>query len=135
MGPLILDSGVTNENFFPLILSILGIFISIKLLIEAMQQTKEIPEATGSAMDSKVAGEKTPKKMTKKQLILMLDFALFIAAYYFLGFIVAAIVFTFLFMLFFDDTICHPVKKIIISVAIALMVYVLYAILFGVHFN
>ncbi|MDT4761000.1 hypothetical protein [Sphaerochaeta sp. PS] len=81
------------------------------------------------------AGASSSKVIGLKQVILFADFFLFIGLYKLIGFIGAAFVFTFLFMLFFDDKITAVVKKLIISAIITGFVYILYALIFGVRFN
>lgn len=122
MGPLFLESGLSNENFIPVIIAVIGIALCISIMIDGMKEIAE--EGTSSS-----------KAVGLKQIILFADFFLFIGLYKLIGFIGAAFVFTFLFMLFFDDKITAVVKKLIISAIITGLIYILYAVIFGVRFN
>lgn len=123
MGPLLLESGLTNENFLPVVFSIGGIFLCGSLIRDGL---KEAPPAEEK--------EKQGKHFSRKQIILIADFFLFVLLYSTIGIIPASFVFVFLFMLFFDDEIRHIVKKLIYSALITAFIYVLYGVIFNVRF-
>ncbi len=120
MGPLMLESGLTNENFLPVIFSIGGIILCISLIRDGLKEEGK--------------KEKNEKHMSMKQVIIIADFFLFVLLYSLLGILPASLVFVFLFMLFFDDKIERIPRKLIYSVLITAFIYVLYAVIFGVHF-
>ena len=116
MGPLMLESGLTNENFLPVVFSIGGILLGVK----------EDAPSEGSGRQK--------QHFPKKQVVLITDFFLFVILYATSGIISSSFVFVFLFMLFFDDQIRHVVRKLIYSALITACIYILYAVIFGVHF-
>ncbi len=124
MGPLILPSGLTNENFIPVIISIIGILLCISIMKDSLKE-----------MDDEEPVKEAEPKFGLKQIILFADFFLFIGLYSLVGFIPAAFVFTLIFMVFFDDKVRGLLKKLIISIIITAVVYILYAVVFGVRFN
>ncbi len=125
MGPLMLESGLTNENFYPVIISGIGIVLAIWILSDSLK-----PEVT----EKEVEKAPEPRYSLVRRLVLFADFFLFIFLYSIFGFLPAAIIFTFLFMLFFDDKIEKVPFKIIVSVVIAAAVFLVYTEFFGVHF-
>ena len=125
MGPLMLESGLTNENFYPVIISGIGIVLAIWILSDSLK-----PEVT----EKEVEKAPEPRYSLVRRLVLFADFFLFIFLYSIFGFLSAAIIFTFLFMLFFDDKIEKVPFKIIVSVVIAAAVFLVYTEFFGVHF-
>ncbi|MCH3906931.1 MAG: tripartite tricarboxylate transporter TctB family protein [Sphaerochaeta sp.] len=125
MGPLLLDSGLTNENFIPVIISTGGILLCASIMRDELKRTEEGKHGPE---------EKKGGRFSAKQAILIADLFLFILLYYWVGIIPASFIFTSIFMIFFDDSICHVGKKLLLSAIITAIVYVLYAIVFGVHF-
>lgn len=91
-------------------------------MIDGLKETAETEKSSGKAVGL-------------KQIILFADFFLFVGLYKLIGFVGAAFIFTFLFMLFFDDKITAVVKKLVIAAVITGLIYVLYAVVFGVRFN
>lgn len=123
MGPLMLESGLTNENFLPVVFSIGGILLCVSLISDGV---KEDAPSEGSGRQK--------QHFPKKQVVLITDFFLFVILYATSGIISSSFVFVFLFMLFFDDQIRHVVRKLIYSALITACIYILYAVIFGVHF-
>jgi len=123
MGPLMLESGLTNENFLPVFISIGGIYLCASIMYD------EQKHSTTEKSEQSERG-----KFSAKQVILIGDLFLFILLYYWIGIISASFIFTSFFMVFFDDTICHIARKLLFSAAITAIVYILYAVVFGVHF-
>lgn len=125
MGPLMLESGLTNENFYPVIISGIGIVLAIWTLSDELKG-----EVTKEEMEKK----EEPRYSLVRRIVLFADFFVFIFLYSMFGFLPAAIIFTFVFMLFFDDKIEKVLFKLIVSVVIAVAVYFVYSEFFGVHF-
>ena len=122
MGPLFLQGGVSNENFFPMILAVLGLIFSAKLVLEGF----------------KYANSEEPRKSfikTNKPFVLAAISALFIISFVYIGFTVSAFLYVFLFQLFFDDKIRRIPFKLISSAAVTAAIYVLYVIVFRIHFG
>ena len=103
----------------------IGIVLAIWILSDSLK-----PEVT----EKEVEKAPEPRYSLVRRLVLFADFFLFIFLYSIFGFLPAAIIFTFLFMLFFDDKIEKVPFKIIVSVVIAAAVFLVYTEFFGVHF-
>ncbi len=124
MGPLFLDGGVSNENFFPVMLVIVGMPLALKLLFDNAKEIKKETAEKGFV----------PGKLHKTPLILSGVTALFIACYVLIGFLPAAFIYVYLFLLFFDDKLRQPIRKLVYAALITAVVYVLYAVVFNIHF-
>ena len=122
MGPLFLQGGVTNENFFPIILAGLGLIFSAKLVFEGFTYVNS----------------DEPRKQiikTNKPFILAIISALFIISFIYVGFTVSAFVYVFLFQLFFDDKFRRVPFKLLASGLVTGAIYVLYVVVFRIHFG
>jgi Tripartite tricarboxylate transporter TctB family len=115
----------TGEAFFPLILGLLGVPLSIWILYEAVAEVR------------KSSGRGEPQQTTKitTPLILTAVSFLYIVAFYYIGLIPALLGYVFLFMVFFDDSIRQLFRKFIYSTLITGVIYVLYALIFRVQFD
>ncbi len=126
MGSLIMMGGKTSESFFPVLLGIVGVPLAIKLLWDAVQETKK--EIAKGVVDK-------PVKVVTTPLILTLVSFLYITLFHFIGLIPAVLIYIFLFMTFFDDKIQHLWRKLLYSMIITGFVYVLYWVIFKVQFD
>jgi hypothetical protein len=120
-----IDDGLLSESFFPLLIFLAGAPVSILLLLDGIKSTPK-----------EGAGDNETKKRTsvKKPFFITLLILFFVFTFETLGFLAAAPVFVFLFMLIYDDKPRKIVRKIIYTVLIAAFVYVLYGIVFDVRF-
>jgi hypothetical protein len=120
-----IEDGVLSESFFPMLIFLVGAPVSIMLLFESIKSVHK---------------EQDQKKETKKhggnRKIFLIAALIFFLAFTFelLGYVIVAPVFVFLFMLIYDDKPQKIVRKLIYTVLISAFVYVLYGILFDVHF-
>jgi len=115
----------TGEAFFPLILGLMGVPLSIKLLYDAVSEVRKNQEQ----------GEEQKKTFVKTPLILSGISFLYIVAFYYIGLIPALLGYVFLFMVFFDDKFQHLLRKFIYSIVISGLVYVLYKVIFHIQFD
>ncbi len=122
MGSLFLQGGVSNENFFPVILAVLGLLFSGKLVLDAFRYVNS----------------DAPRKQiikTNKPFILAIASALFIICFVYLGFTISAFLYVFAFQLFFDDKIRRVPFKLLTSALVTGAIYVLYVVVFRIHFG
>lgn len=122
MGPLFLQGGVSNENFFPVILAVLGLMLSGKLVFDAFRYVNS----------------DEPRKQiikTNKPFILAFTSALFIICFVYIGFTISAFLYVFFFQLFFDDKIRRVPFKLLTSALVTGAIYVLYVVVFRIHFG
>jgi hypothetical protein len=85
----------------------------------------------------KEIGEKAEvvhQKKSIKPFLTVLVMAVFVALFDILGFTVLAPLYVFAFMLIFDDKPQHIVRKIIYSLIIGVLVYIMYVIAFDIRF-
>ena len=124
LAPPMID-GVLSESFFPLMVFLIGTPAAVVLLFDGLREGKR----------EKESGEETaPAKMSIKPVLIVLDIVFFIVAFHFLGFVLVAPLYVFLFMLIYDDKPGEFLKKIIFSVIISILVYILYVVLFDIRF-
>ncbi len=125
LAPPVVD-GTLSESFFPLLVFILGAPTAVWLLMDALKEMKK--EAA--------AGKEVVQKREKsiKPVLIVLLIALFIIGFYFLGFVLVAPLYVFVFMLIYDDKPQQFIKKAIYSIIISALVYVLYVVLFDIRF-
>lgn len=122
MGPLFLQGGVSNENFFPIILAVFGLLFSARLVYDGFNYVHS----------------DEPRKQfikTNKPFFLAIISALFIISFVYVGFTVSAFVYVFLFQLFFDDKIRRIPFKLLASAGVTGAIYFLYVIVFRIHFG
>lgn len=115
----------TGEAFFPFVLAVLGSLLAGKIFYDALKDVKKEQEKGNQSEDIQI---KTP-------LILAGISFLYITAFHFVGLIPALLGYVFFFMMFFDDKIQHLLRKLIYSVIISGIVYVLYSVIFKVQFD
>ncbi|MDD3251669.1 MAG: tripartite tricarboxylate transporter TctB family protein [Lachnospiraceae bacterium] len=116
-------NGVPQESFFPLIIFIAGAIADLFLLVSAFKNAKET-EA--------VAEEKNPRNL--KALYVVIAAAAFIFLFDLLGFMIVAPIFVFAMMLIYDDRPQQIPKKILFTILITAVIYVLYTQVFDINF-
>ena len=118
-------NGLLSESSFPFIVFLVATPAALKLLFDGIKVVrKEIAENKAVAA----------KKKSMKPVLIVLILAVFALLFDTLGFTVLAPLYVFFFMLVYDDKPQHIVKKIIYSLLISVVVYVLYAIAFDIRF-
>ena len=115
--------GVPQETFFPILIVIVGVIASLTLLIPALIKT------AGSADD---AAERAP--IQKKPLYIVIAMALFIFLFGKLGYTLVAPFYVFFLMTLYDDGSKSIVKRVIFTLIIVALVYVLYTFIFDINF-
>lgn len=115
--------GVPQESFFPLIIFICGVAADLFLIAAALKNVNKEKEA---------AEEKNPR--SRKALYVVLAAAAFIFLFDVLGFMVMAPLFVFAMMVIYDDKPQQIPKKILFTVLITAIIYVLYTYVFEINF-
>ena len=116
-----IEDGVLTPSFYPVLIALLAFPLCAKLLIDGIRE-------------SKAAESRRKLDISAKPLILAAVTGLFILAFAYLGFLLSAPLYVFFFMLFFDDRPQQIGKKVLMSLLIVAGVYVLYELIFGIHF-
>ncbi len=137
MGWIVKD-GLPSESFFPVLLFVLGFPVAVYLLIHGLLKTKEkletavpvgaVPERDGGSSSKLVVDVKY-----KPFFITVLTVA-FIVLFKYLGYTISAPIYIFLFQLIYDDEFGNYLRKIIVSVIVSVLVYVLYVGFFNILF-
>ncbi len=127
MAPPLVD-GLLSESSFPLLIFLIATPAAVKIF---MGNLKLIKLEQGTS-EQKEQGE--VKKRSIKPLLTILVIATFISLFHLLGFTILAPVYVFFLMLIFDDKPHKIGTKIIYSVIITLVVYILYVVLFDIRF-
>ncbi|MDR1179526.1 MAG: tripartite tricarboxylate transporter TctB family protein [Spirochaetales bacterium] len=124
MSPLVVN-GLLQESFFPLLIYIFGVPAVIFLFVDGYKKIK------------KEAADKTEIPTTKRSikplLIGLISFFL-VLGFEPLGFLITAPIFIFCFMLIYDDKLRQIPRKIIFTLIITALVYLLYTIVFDIQF-
>jgi hypothetical protein len=115
--------GVPQETFFPILIVIVGVIASLTLLIPALIKT------AGSVDD---AAEKAP--IQKKPIYIIIAMALFIFLFGKLGYTLVAPFYVFFLMTLYDDGSKSIAKRVIFTLIIVALVYVLYTFIFDINF-
>ncbi len=116
--------GQLTETFFPTIVALLCIIACIALLIKAVREIK------AKAGEAEVREIKVPVKA----FLTMALMAVFVLLFETLGFVVLAPFFVFGFMMIYDDKPQQIGRKIIYSIIISALVFVLYEVCFDIRF-
>ncbi len=124
LAPPIVDETL-SESFFPLLVFLLGTPVASWLLMDALREVRN---------GEKNRKEVVRKKVSRKPLLIVLVFLFFIIGFNFLGFVLVAPVYVFLFMMIYDDKPQKFIQKIIYSIIVSALVYVLYVVLFDIRF-
>lgn len=117
----IIDS-VPQESFFPLIIFIIGILADLMLLISALK-------AVGAGNS-----DKEKASINYKPFYVMIAIALFVFLFSIVGFLITAPLFVFTMMMIYDDKPQQIKRKIIFTILITAVVYVLYTYVFDINF-
>jgi len=121
----------TGEAFFPLILGIIGVPLATWILYDAVAEVRKVAK---QGADQEDAGQSAHKRRTTPLILTVVSFV-YIALFHYIGLIPALLIYVFLFMTFFDDKIQHLPRKLLYSVAITAVIYVLYSLIFKVQFD
>ena len=116
-----IEGGTLSPSFYPVLISLFAFPLCTKLLLDGIRE-------------SRAAEGKRKLKIPARPLILAAVTGLFILAFAYLGFLLTAPFYVFFFMLFFDDRPQQVGKKVIMALMIVAGVYVLYELIFGIHF-
>jgi putative tricarboxylic transport membrane protein len=117
-------NGMISESFYPMLCALIMYPLCLKLLYQGIKAAKQ-----------RMAEAQPPKnEMSTKPLILAVITGLFILLFAFLGFLLTAPFYVFFFMLFFDDKPQQFLRKLIYAIAITAGVYILYEVIFEIHF-
>ncbi len=115
--------GVPQETFFPILIVIVGVIASLTLLIPALIKTAGSAESTA---------EKAP--IQKKPIYIIIAMALFIFLFGKLGYTLVAPFYVFFLMTLYDDGSKSILKRVIFTLIIVALVYVLYTFIFDINF-
>lgn len=115
--------GVPQESFFPIIIVVIGILAALSLLISGIKTARA---ETGTQTEEKTR--------TIKPLLVVATLAFLILFFDSLGYAIVAPIFVFALMMIFDDKPQHWKRKIILSILVAVFVYVLYTYVFNINF-
>ncbi|MDN5334868.1 MAG: hypothetical protein PWP59_2130 [Sphaerochaeta sp.] len=117
--------GLLSESSFPFFIFLIATPAAIKQLYDGIKAVqKEIGVKT----------EVVHQKKSIKPFLTVLVMAVFVGLFDVLGFTVLAPLYVFAFMLIFDDKPQHIVRKIIYSLIIGVLVYIMYVIAFDIRF-
>lgn len=120
------ENGALTETFFPTLVMIISCVSCLVLLIRSIIKIHKAEQVAKAEAREIV--------IPWKAFVLMAIMALFVLLFDTLGFAVLAPLFVFGFMMIYDDRPQHIVKKIIISLIVAVLVFVLYELCFDIRF-
>jgi hypothetical protein len=126
LAPPMVD-GLLSESSFPCIIFLIATPAALKLLFDGLKAVRKELASAGNAPVQ-------PKKKSIKPVLVVVIMAVFMLLFETLGFSVLAPLYVFFFMLVYDDKPQDIGKKIIYSILIAAVVYVLYVVAFDIRF-
>jgi hypothetical protein len=117
-----LVKGLPQESFFPLLIFILAVPAALMLLYRGVREVRR--------------GDSVPSGGTfgVKPFLIALISALLILFFEPLGFAITAPLYVFCFMMIYDDKPQGIIRKIIYTLLITAVVYVLYVVVFNIRF-
>ena len=125
MAPPIVK-GMLSESSFPVMIFLVATPAAIIQLLKGLKASKEEIAEAQAVIE--------PKKKSIKPVLTVLIMAVFVLLFDLLGFALLAPLYVFFFMLVYDDKPQHILKKIIYSLLVSAVVYVLYVIVFDIRF-
>lgn len=120
------ENGALTETFFPTLVMFVSCVSCLTLLIRSIIKIHKAEQVAKAEAREIV--------IPWKAFVLMAIMALFVLLFDTLGFAVLAPLFVFGFMMIYDDRPQHIVKKIIISLIVAVLVFILYELCFDIRF-
>ncbi len=126
MAPPIVE-GLLSESSFPFVIFLIATPAALKLLLDGIRSVRKELAQTGEIVAEK-------KKKSIKPALIVLIMAAFILLFEAVGFTILAPLYVFCFMLVYDDKPQNIRRKIIYSLLIGVVVYVMYVIGFDIRF-
>jgi len=126
MAPPMVE-GLLSESSFPFLIFLIASPAAIKLFLDGMKSVKKELAENGTVVVTK-------KKKSIKPALIVLIMAVFILLFEAVGFTILAPLYVFCFMLVYDDKPQNIKRKIIYSLLVGVVVYVMYVIGFDIRF-